>query len=164
MTARPAEEPPGARDDARPLRGAFRHFQRIPTRWMDNDAYAHVNNVVYYAWFDTVVNEHLIRAGGLDIAHSPAIGLVVETHCRFFAPLAFPDAVDAGMAVTRLGRSSVTYAIGLFREGDGAAAAAGRFVHVWVDRASRRPVDIPARVRAALAPLVVDASPPASAS
>jgi acyl-CoA thioester hydrolase len=156
MTARAGATVSPARDDARPARDAFRHFQRIPTRWMDNDAYAHVNNVVYYAWFDTVVNEHLIREGGLDIAHSPAIGLVVETHCRFFAPLAFPDAVDAGMAVTRLGRSSVAYAIGLFREGDDAAAAAGRFVHVWVDRATRRPVDIPARIRAALASLVVD--------
>jgi acyl-CoA thioester hydrolase len=164
MTAQPGERAPQASDDERPARDAFRHFQRIPTRWMDNDAYAHVNNVVYYAWFDTVVNEHLIRAGGLDITRSPAIGLVVETHCRFFAPLAFPDAVEAGIAVTRLGRSSVTYAIGLFREGDAAAAAAGRFVHVWVDRASRRPVDIPERVRAALEPLVVDVSPPASAS
>jgi acyl-CoA thioester hydrolase len=165
MTAQAGETGSQARGDERPARDAFRHFQRIPTRWMDNDAYAHVNNVVYYAWFDTVVNEHLIREGGLDIARSPAIGLVVETHCRFFAPITFPDAVDAGMAVTRLGRSSVTYAIGLFREGDGAAAAAGRFVHVWVDRATRRPVDIPPRVRAALAPLVVaDASPAASVS
>jgi acyl-CoA thioester hydrolase len=165
MTAQAGETGSQARGDERPARDAFRHFQRIPTRWMDNDAYAHVNNVVYYAWFDTVVNEHLIREGGLDIARSPAIGLVVETHCRFFAPITFPDAVDAGMAVTRLGRSSVTYAIGLFREGDGAAAAAGRFVHVWVDRATRRPVDIPPRVRAALAPLVVaDASPTASVS
>jgi acyl-CoA thioester hydrolase len=164
MTARAGEAAPQAHSDERPVRDAFRHYQRIPTRWMDNDAYAHVNNVVYYAWFDTVVNEHLIRAGGLDITRSPAIGLVVETHCRFFAPLAFPDAVDAGMAVTRLGRSSVAYAIGLFREGDAAAAAVGRFVHVWVDRTSRRPVDIPAPVRAALVPLVVDASLPASAS
>jgi acyl-CoA thioester hydrolase len=160
MTTRAGETTSSTRDDTRPTRDAFRHFQRIPTRWMDNDAYAHVNNVVYYAWFDTVVNEHLIREGGLDIAHSPAIGLVVETHCRFFAPLAFPDAVDAGMAVTRLGRSSVTYSIGLFREDDDAAAAAGRFVHVWVDRAARRPVDIPACIRAALAPLVVDAASP----
>jgi acyl-CoA thioester hydrolase len=164
MTARLDERASPARDDGRPARAAVRPVQRIPTRWMDNDAYAHVNNVVYYAWFDTVVNEHLVREGGLDIAHSPAIGLVVETHCRFFAPLAFPDAVDAGMAVTRLGRSSVTYAIAIFREGAAAAAAAGRFVHVWVDRASRRPVDIPEQVRAALVPLVVDASPPASAS
>jgi acyl-CoA thioester hydrolase len=140
-----------------PTRAAFRHFLRIPTRWMDNDSYAHVNNVVYYAYFDTVVNEHLIREGGLDIERAPAIGLVVETHCRFLAPLAFPDVIDAGMAVTRLGRTSVTYAIALFREGDDRPAAAGRFVHVWVDRATRRPIDVPARVRAALAPLVVDA-------
>ncbi|HEY7902985.1 MAG TPA: thioesterase family protein [Casimicrobiaceae bacterium] len=139
----------------RPTREAFRHFQRIATRWMDNDPYAHVNNVVYYAWFDTVVNEHLIRAAGLEIERAPAIGLVVETQCRYFAPLAFPDGVEAGLAVTRLGRSSVTYALGIFREGEAAAAAAGRLVHVWVDRATRRPVDVPPPVRAAIAPLVV---------
>ncbi|MEP7062305.1 MAG: thioesterase family protein [Betaproteobacteria bacterium] len=136
-----------------PARAAFRHFLRIPTRWMDNDSYAHVNNVVYYAFFDTVVNEHLIRAAGLDIERSPVIGLVVETQCRFFAPLSFPDVIDAGMAVEQLGHSSVVYTIGLFREGDAIAAAQGRFVHVWVDRATRTPVDVPARVRAALAPL-----------
>jgi acyl-CoA thioester hydrolase len=140
-------------DDA-PLRAAYRRFLRIPTRWMDNDSYAHVNNVVYYAYFDTVVNEHLIRDGGLDIEHSPAIGLVVETQCRFFTPLSFPDVIDAGLAVVRLGTSSVVYAIGLFREDDAAAAASGRFVHVWVDRATRKPVDVPPSVRAALAPLV----------
>jgi acyl-CoA thioester hydrolase len=133
-----------------PRRADFVHFLRIPTRWMDNDAYGHVNNVVYYAYFDTIVNEHLIRAGGLDIEKGPAIGVVVETACRFFRGLAFPEPVDAGMRVTRLGRSSVEYAIGLFGGGDDEAAAAGRFVHVWVDRASRRPVAIPERVRAAL--------------
>ncbi|HEV8502658.1 MAG TPA: thioesterase family protein [Casimicrobiaceae bacterium] len=149
----------GRRHDApRPTRSAFRHFQRIATRWMDNDAYAHVNNVVYYAWFDTVVNEHLIRAAGLEIERATAIGLVVETQCQYFVPLTFPDAVEAGLAVTRLGRSSVTYALGIFREGDAAAAAAGRFVHVWVDRVTRRPVDVPPAVRAAVAPLVVSAS------
>lgn len=122
---------------------------------MDNDSYAHVNNVVHYSWFDTVVNEHLIRQARLDIERSPAIGLVVETRCRYFAPLAFPDAIDAGLAVTHLGHSSVRYAIGLFREGDEAPAAAGEFVHVWVNRATRQPVDIPVDVRAALATLVV---------
>jgi acyl-CoA thioester hydrolase len=145
----------GRHDAPRPTRAAFRYFQRIATRWMDNDPYAHVNNVVYYAWFDTVVNEHLIRAAGLEIGRARSIGLVVETQCRYFVPLAFPDAVEAGLAVTRLGRSSVTYALGIFREGDAAAAAAGRFVHVWVDRATRRPIDVPTPVRAALAPLVV---------
>jgi acyl-CoA thioester hydrolase len=133
-----------------PRRGEFAHFQRIATRWMDNDAYGHVNNVVYYAYFDTVVNEHLVRDGGLDIERSPAIGVVVETGCRFFRGLAFPEPIDAGMRVERLGRSSVEYAIALFGAGDDEAAAAGRFVHVWVDRTGRRPVAIPERVRAAL--------------
>jgi len=136
-----------------PVRADFTHFLRIPTRWMDNDAYGHVNNVVYYAYFDTIVNEHLVREAGLDIARSPAIGVVAETACRFFRGLAFPDPVDAGMRVTRIGRSSVEYAIGLFAAQDDDAAAAGRFVHVWVDRASRRPVAIPEPVRAALARL-----------
>jgi acyl-CoA thioester hydrolase len=139
-------EPPVQRAD-------FRRFLSIPTRWHDNDAYGHVNNVVYYAYFDTVVNEHLIREAGLDIASASAIGLVVETRCRFHRALAFPEVIDAGMRVDRLGTSSVTYAIALFRAGEGEAAASGRFVHVWVDRATQRPVPVPAAVRAALAPL-----------
>ena len=133
----------------------YAHFLAIPTRWMDNDTYGHVNNVTYYSYFDTVVNEHLIRAGGLDIVASPAIGLVVETCCRYHRPLSFPDTIDAGLAVTRLGRSSATYRIGLFRQGEDAPAATGRFVHVWVDRATQRPVAVPASVRAALEPLVM---------
>jgi acyl-CoA thioester hydrolase len=136
-----------------PRRAGFTHFLRIPTRGKDNDAYGHLNNVVYYAYFDTVVNEHLVREGGLDIERGAEIGVVVETGCRFFRALAFPEPVDAGMRVTHLGQSSVEYVIALFRGGDDEAAAAGRFVHVWVDRASRRPVAIPARVRAALARL-----------
>ncbi len=134
----------------RPGRDAYRRWLAIPTRWHDNDAYGHVNNVVYYAYFDTVVNEHLINAAGLDIAEDPVVGLVVETTCRYHRPLSFPDVVDAGLRVERLGRSSVTYAIGLFRAGDDEAAASGRFVHVWVDRATQRPVPVPARIRAAL--------------
>ena len=139
-------------------RDAYPWFLAIPTRWMDNDAYGHVNNVTYYSYFDTAVNEHLIRAGGLDIQASAAIGIVVETACRFHASLSFPDVIDAGLRVAHLGRSSVAYAIGLFRRGDDAAAATGRFVHVWVDRASRRPVDVPPSIRAALAPLRVSTS------
>jgi len=134
----------------RPGRDAYRRWLAIPTRWHDNDAYGHVNNVVYYAYFDTVVNEHLINAAGLDIAEDPVVGLVVETTCRYHRPLSFPDVVDAGLRVERLGTSSVTYAIGLFRAGDDEAAASGRFVHVWVDRATQRPVPVPARIRAAL--------------
>jgi acyl-CoA thioester hydrolase len=122
---------------------------------MDNDTYGHVNNVTYSAYFDTVVNEHLVRAGELDIHNGGAIGIVVETACRFHKPLSFPETVDAGMRVVRVGHSSVTYEIGLFRAGDDEAAATGRFVHVWVDRQHRRPIAVPATVRAALAPLEV---------
>jgi acyl-CoA thioester hydrolase len=139
------------RDEFPPaVRGAYPVFLAIATRWIDNDTYGHVNNVAYYAYFDTVVNEHLIRACGLDIRQSPAIGIVVETACRFHRPLSFPDVVDAGMRVARTGRSSVRYEIALFRDGEDDAAATGRFVHVWVDRGHRRPVPVPEPVRRAL--------------
>ncbi len=134
---------------ARPVpqgRAAYRRFSRIDTRWADNDAYGHVNNVVYYAWFDSVVNRTLIEAGALDIAAGPVIGLVVETHCNYFAPLAFPQPIDAGLRVARIGASSVRYAIGLFAADGALTAAHGHFVHVYVDRASRRPVPLPARL------------------
>jgi acyl-CoA thioester hydrolase len=139
------------------LRAGYRHFLAIPTRWMDNDSYGHVNNVTYYSYFDTAVNEHLIRAGGLDIALGPVVGYVVETSCRFRKPLTFPEAIDVGLRVVRLGTSSVSYEIGIFRQGDDEPAATGHFVHVWVDRATQRPAPIPPRVRAALEPLVVEA-------
>lgn len=138
-----------------PGRSNFPHFLPIATRWMDNDSYGHVNNVVYYSYFDTVVNEHLVRAAGLDIRASPVIGLVVETRCTFYRSLSFPEIIDAGLAVRKLGRTSVTYAIGLFRHGDTEAAAIGHFVHVWVERATERPIPVPGTVRAALAPLIV---------
>jgi acyl-CoA thioester hydrolase len=137
-------------------RSAYRHFLAIPTRWMDNDTYGHVNNVTYYSYFDTVVNEHLIRAGKLDIRDDPFVGLVVETKCRFHKSLTFPETIDAGLRIVKLGTSSVTYEIGLFREGDDEPAAIGHFVHVWVDRTTQRPVPIPPQIRAALVPLVVD--------
>ncbi|HKT20303.1 MAG TPA: thioesterase family protein [Stellaceae bacterium] len=133
-----------------PRRTDYRHFLSIPTRWMDNDVYGHVNNVVYYSYFDTVVNQYLVEAGGLDIHKGPVIGLVVETMCRYFRPLAFPDRVEAGLRVERLGRSSVRYAVGIFRNSEDEAAAAGYFVHVYVDRDSRRPAALPAPMRAAL--------------
>lgn len=136
-------------------RASYRYFLSIPTRWMDNDTYGHVNNVVYLSYFDTAVNEHLIRSGGLDIRDGPAIGLVVETSCRFHKPLSFPDVVDAGLRVAKLGNSSVRYEIALFRQGDDEPAATGHFVHVWVDRADRRPTPLPQQVRAALTALVV---------
>ena len=138
-------------------RTAYPHFLPIGTRWMDNDVYGHVNNVVYYSYFDTVVNAYLIRAGVHDIEHSTTIGLVVETQCNYFAPLAFPDQVDAGLRVVRLGTSSVRYEVGLFKAGDEAPAAQGHFVHVYVDRETRRPVALPDALRAALEPLVVQA-------
>jgi acyl-CoA thioester hydrolase len=146
------------RDSVAPAgsRAAYRHFIAIPTRWMDNDAYGHVNNVTYYSYFDTAVNEHLIRVGGLDIQSATAIGVVVETSCRFSKPLSFPEVVDAGLSVTRIGTSSVVYAIGLFRAGDDEPAASGRFVHVWIDRTTQRPIPVPPSIRAALEPLRID--------
>lgn len=145
--------PDGA--NAAHVRADYRHFLTIPTRWMDGDAYGHVNNVTYYSYFDTVVNEHLINAGGLDFASSPIVGLVVDSRCTFRKSLTFPEHVDAGMRVTHVGTSSVVYEIALFRVGDDEPAATGRFVHVWVDRATQRPARVPERIRAALAPLHV---------
>ncbi len=140
---KPAPQPIG-------LRGDYVHFLAIPTRWMDNDVYLHVNNVVYYSYFDTVINRYLIDAGGLDIRESQVIGIAVETNCRFRKSFAFPETVDAGLRVGHLGNSSVRYEIGLFGAGEDDARAEGHFVHVFVDRASNRPVAIPPRIRAAL--------------
>jgi acyl-CoA thioester hydrolase len=138
-------------------RMAYRHFLPITTRWMDNDVYGHVNNVVYYSYFDTVVNEYLIRAGVLDVEHGATIGLVVETQCKYFAPLVFPERVEAGLRVTRLGSTSVRYEVGLFKDGDVQPAAEGHFVHVYVDRTTRQPVALPGELREALEALVVNA-------
>jgi acyl-CoA thioester hydrolase len=136
-------------------RAAFRHFRPIATRWMDNDVYGHVNNVVYYSYFDTVVNGHLVEAGLLDIAESPAIGLVVETGCAYFESVSFPDALEAGLAVESLGRSSVRYRVAIFKTGADLAAAQGHFVHVYVERGTQRPVPIPDAHRQAFAALRV---------
>lgn len=140
---------PAARPQPTP-RSAYRHFCAIETRWADNDAYGHVNNVVYYAFFDTAVNRHLIEAGVLDIARSPVIGLVVETRCTYFSSIAFPDRVSAGLKVLHLGTSSVRYEIGLFRNDAELASAVGSFVHVYTERASNRPAPIPPATRALL--------------
>ena len=137
-------------------RGDYAHFLSIPTRWRDNDVYGHVNNVVYYSYFDTVVNEHLIREGGLDIHRSPVIGVVVETLCQFHQELCFPEVIEAGICVKRLGNRSVTYHIGLFKEGHEEPAATGHFVHVYIERETRKPVPIPESIREALVPLVVE--------
>lgn len=140
MSERPARLP----------RTAFRVFRRIPTRWHDNDAYGHVNNVVYYAWFDTAVNGWLIENGFLDVIASESIGMVVETNCTYFESVAFPETVEAGLAVERLGTSSVTYRVAIFRPGAELAAAQGRFTHVHVARTTQRPVRIPNALRQAL--------------
>ena len=131
-------------------RGSYRAFRSLTTRWADNDAYGHLNNVVYYEFFDTAVNQLLIEAGVLDIATSPAIGLVVETHCNYFSSLAYPQKVEAGVRVAQLGNSSVRYEIGLFAEGSDVAAAQGHFVHVYVDRESQKSIAIPDATRAVL--------------
>lgn len=138
---------------ARLHRSAFRLFRPVATRWMDNDAYGHVNNVHYYSYFDSAVNGWLVEKGLLAIADSPAIGLVVESGCTYFESVAFPDPLEAGIAVAHLGRSSVRYQIGIFRGGAEQAAAQGHFVHVYVDRATQRPVEIPTETRAALVSL-----------
>lgn len=136
-------------------RSAYPHFLTIPTRWMDNDVYGHVNNVVYYSYFDTVVNRYLIDSGVLEIETSPVIGLVIETSCNYFAPITFPDRVEAGLRVAKLGNSSVRYEVGLFRDDDPTPAAAGHFVHVYVDRETRRPTALPVPMREALARIAV---------
>lgn len=131
-------------------RNDYRRFQAISTRWMDNDVYGHVNNVVYYSWIDTAVNRFLIDHGCLVIGQSNVVGIVAETGCRFIAQIAYPDDVTVGLAVGHLGRSSVRYEIGIFRAAEDAASASAHFVHVYVDRATMRPVPIPAHVRAEL--------------
>jgi len=143
--ARPAPQP----------RSAYRVFRPITTRWADNDVYGHVNNVVYYSWFDTAVNAHLIDQGVLDIHAGGTIGLVIETQCNYFAPLAFPQTVEAGIRVAGLGGSSVRYEVGLFAQGEPLTAAAGHFIHVYVDRETRRPVAVPDALRTVLQALVM---------
>lgn len=134
-------------------RSAYRVFRSIATRWMDNDAYGHVNNVVYYSWFDTAVNAYLIEQGALDIHAGDTIGLVIETQCNYFASLAFPQTVQVGIRVARLGTSSVRYEVGIFAEGD-MTAAKGHFVHVYVDRHTRRPTALPPHLKTVLETLL----------
>jgi acyl-CoA thioester hydrolase len=145
---RPADQGPARR-------ASYPHFLVVPTRWMDNDVYGHVNNVTYYSYFDTVINRWLIGEGGLDIASGEVIGVAAESHCRYRRAVAFPADLDAGLRVGKLGRSSVRYEIGIFTTGDDEATAEGWFVHVFVDRATRRPAELPPRLRAALERLVV---------
>ncbi len=135
------------------LRSDYRYFQAIPTRWMDNDAYGHVNNVQYYSYFDTTVNQFLVKQGILDIQNSPIIGLVVETQCKYAKSIVFPDLVHAGLKVAHLGNSSVRYELGLFKDDDEQAAAEGHFIHVYVERHSNKPVAIPQDMREVLSNL-----------
>lgn len=152
MMSTSANTATSARSDTPPLPGreAFPHFLTIPTRWMDNDVYGHVNNVVYYSYFDTVINEYLIREGGLDIRQGTSIGYCVESQCRYLAALAFPEVIDAGLRVAHLGTSSVRYEIGLFQQGAAQPAAVGSFVHVFVARENERPTPMPGRIRSCL--------------
>ncbi|MCP9340304.1 acyl-CoA thioesterase [Stutzerimonas xanthomarina] len=139
------------------LRADYRHFQPITTRWHDNDIYGHVNNVVYYSYFDSAVNAYLIERGGLDIHEGEVVGFVVSSSCDYFASIAFPDVLEVGLRVGKLGNSSVQYELAIFKAGEAQACAAGRFVHVFVDRASNRPTPIPAGLRQALEALAVEA-------
>ena len=145
---------PNARPAPRP-RTDFRHFSSITTRWADNDAYGHVNNVVYYSYFDTLLNRYLIDAGKLDIHEGRVIGVAVETLCRFHKSFAYPETIDGGLRIGRLGASSVRYEIGLFAQGEDMARAEGHFIHVFVDRTTQRPQPIPAGIREALEKILV---------
>lgn len=137
-------------------RNQYAQFMPVQTRWMDNDVYGHVNNVVYYSYFDTVVNRYLIDPGGLDFHNAPIVGIMAETMCRFHRSFAYPEAIEAGLRVGLLGSSSVRYEVGLFGEGEDQARVEGHLVHVFVERASNKPVPIPARIRTALERLIVD--------
>lgn len=140
------------------LRGDYRHVQPITTRWHDNDVYGHVNNVTYYSFFDSAVNSYLIEVGGLDIHAGSVVGFVVSSSCDYFASIAFPERIEIGLRVGKLGNSSVQYELAVFKAGEAQACAAGRFVHVFVDRSSNRPVSIPPQLREALALLLIDAA------
>ncbi len=136
-------------------RSAYKHFIALQTRWADNDVYGHVNNVAYYGYFDTIVNEYLIGAGALDIHKGAVIGLVVETGCKYFAPLEFPERLEGALRVAKIGNSSVRYELAIFKAGEEKPAAEGHFVHVYVDRATRRPAPLPENLRAALQRLLL---------
>jgi acyl-CoA thioester hydrolase len=139
----------------RPGRAEYRHFLEIPTRWGDNDAYAHINNTVYYSFFDTVVSRFLLESGAIDLKTSEVIGVVVETGCRYFAPVSYPDLVTAGLRVARIGNTSIRYEIGIFRNGEEQASAEGHFIHVYVDRETQtRPTPLPRALRDAATPLL----------
>ena len=136
-------------------RDEYAHFLPLPTRWTDNDIYGHVNNALYYAFFDTAINEYLIREGRLDINSGPVIAFAVESQCQYLRPLAFPGVIDVGLRLGKLGNSSVRYELAIFKQGEDFASAAGYFVHVFVDRVTQRPVPMPTTIRGALERLKV---------
>ena len=136
-------------------RASYRYFTDITTRWMDNDIYGHVNNVVYYSYFDSVANKYLIEEGGLDIKNSQVVGFVVASNCQYKSPIAYPQVIEAGLRVNRLGNSSVEYGIGIFQQGGSVASAMGTFTHVFVDRSTDKPVAIPASIRSALEAVLI---------
>jgi acyl-CoA thioester hydrolase len=140
---------------APPKRSDFVVFEEIHSRWMDNDAYGHINNVVYYSFFDTAVNRYLIEHNGLDILKSEAVGFVIETQCKYFSPIVYPDLIQVGIKVTHLGNSSVKYEVAVFKNDDDVASAAGYFIHVYVDRNTNKPTSIPQNVREILAELIL---------
>ncbi len=137
------------------VRAEYSHFQSLPTRWMDNDVYGHVNNALYYGFFDSAINHYLIAEGGLDIIAGQVIGFAVESQCQYLQPLAFPEILEVGLRVGKLGNSSVRYELAIFKQGETFAAAAGYFVHVFVDRETQRPVPMPESIRTALTGLIM---------
>ena len=134
----------------------YKHFRPIPTRWRDNDVYHHVNNVIYYEFFDTVINGYLMDKGGLSYSDGDSVGFAVETHCQFLAPIRFPDVVDAGLRIAHLGNSSVRYEIGIFKQGEDTPAAVGYFVHVFVKRETSQPTRITGKLREAMEAILID--------
>ena len=141
--------------DGKPMnREDYKYFNSITTRWMDNDVYGHVNNVTYYSYFDTTANQYLIEEAGLDIHNAPIVGFVVHSNCNYLSPIAYPDKIEAGLYVKKLGNSSVTYGVGIFKKGENTAAAFGEFVHVFVNRVDKKSVSIPEKMRIAMEKLV----------
>ena len=141
--------------DGKPMnREDYKYFNSITTRWMDNDVYGHVNNVTYYSYFDTTANQYLIEQAGLDIHNAPIIGFVVHSNCNYLSPIAYPDKIEAGLYVKKIGNSAVTYGVGIFKKGENTASAFGEFVHVFVNRADKKSVSIPEKMRIAMEKLV----------
>ena len=137
-------------------RSDYSYFKNITTRWADNDIYGHINNVVYYSYFDTVANQYLIEFADFNPVSAPVIGVIVHSNCNYIKAIAYPDKIEAGLTVKKLGRSSVTYGIGIFRQGESAACAYGEFVHVFVNRRNNLPMSIPTKIRESLQKILIN--------